>query len=131
MMRARLLLEDGTLFEGAVLRRRRRGRRGGRLQYRDDRVPGGADRPLLLRTDCRHDIPVDRKLSASNRRRGRGVPSPFDPRFRRPGPYTEFPSYWRNEKDPVWVAEGTRNSVGIAGIDTRMLTRKIRRHRAR
>src|SRR5690606_33235772 len=40
--------------------------------------------------------------------------------------YTEFPSHWRSEKTlSGWLKE--HGIVGIAGIDTRMLTRKDRK----
>ena len=76
---AYVLLEDGTRFDGELLRRRRRGHRRGRLQHRDDRLPGGGHRPLLRRPDHHLHLSADRQL----RRRGGGDGVRPRPRARR------------------------------------------------
>ena len=70
-----VLLEDGTRFDGELCGAAGEAHRRGRLQHRDDRLPGGGHRPHLRRPDHHLHLPADRQLR--RRRRGDGV---------RPGP---------------------------------------------
>ena len=78
---ALLLLEDGTVFEGRGGRSRHALRRGG-VQHLDDRLPGGADRPLLPRPDRGHDPAAHRQLRHGRRE----PPSPAGPGSRGSSP---------------------------------------------
>ena len=71
----------------------RRGRRRGRLQHHDDRLPGDPHRSLVPRPDRRHDLPADRQRR--RQRRGRRVArSPFVEGFI-VREYWATPSNWR------------------------------------
>ena len=57
-----MLLEDGTRFDGELCGAGGRGHRRGRLQHRDDRLPGGGHRPLLRGPDHHLHLSADRQL---------------------------------------------------------------------
>ena len=61
-MEAILALEDGTWFKGRRRRRGGRSARRGRVQHQHDRLPGGADRPLVPGPDRHDDVSGDRQL---------------------------------------------------------------------
>ena len=120
---ALLALEDGTVFRGFGFGARRRRRRRGRVQHRDHRLPGGADRPVVPRADRHHDRARDRQ------------------RRRQPGRLRVGAAVVRGLRRARAVAAGvelarvgiaaraaraTTASPGITGIDTRALTRRIR-----
>src|SRR6266487_6275878 len=50
------------IFRGGIFWRNWDTRRRDLLQHRHDRVPGGADRSFISRTDCGDDLSADRKL---------------------------------------------------------------------
>ena len=100
----------------------RRGRRG-LLQHLDDRLPGDHDRSLLCRPDHHLHLPAHRQ----RRRQPRGHRDHHD---RRPrglvlrADITE-PANWRAAQHlDAWLK--SHDLVGIAGVDTRPLTRRIR-----
>ena len=61
---ALLALEDGTVFRGTGVRRGGGGVRRGRVQHRDVRLPGGADRPVVRGADRRDDGAAARATTA-------------------------------------------------------------------
>ena len=118
-----LVLEDGRTFRGAGVRRRRRDLRRGRLQHRHDRLPGDAHRPELPPPGRRHDGPAHRQ----HRRQRRG------PRVRRASGSAATSCATRAgcRAAGAAAARSTTSSpaqgvVGIAGVDTRALTRHLR-----
>jgi carbamoyl-phosphate synthase small subunit len=123
MMRARLLLEDGTLFEGESF-----GAEGevvGEVVFNTGMT--GYQEVLTDPSYCGQIVAMTYPLIGNvglNRDEGEAF-RPFVRGFV-VRDYTEFPSHWRSEKTlSGWLKE--HGIVGIAGIDTRMLTRKIRR----
>ena len=120
---ALLVLEDGRTFRGHGLRRRGGVLRRGRVQHRHDRLPGDAHRPQLPPPGRGDDGAAHRQ----HRGQRRPTPSPTgsgsrgfvvrDP--------ARVPSSWRSQRtlDAELVAQGV---VGVAGIDTRALTRHLR-----
>ena len=78
---ASLALADGTVFRGRRVRRRRRGGRRGRLQHRDDRLPGDPHRSVVPRADRRDDLSRDRQRRREPR--GRRVAAAVRARLRR------------------------------------------------
>ena len=76
------------------LRRGRRDRRRSRVQHRDDRLPGGADRSVVQGADRLHDLPGDRQRR--NQRRRRGVGARYVEGFM-VKEYRSRPSNWRSE----------------------------------
>ena len=67
---ALLALEDGTVFSGHRVRRRRGGCGRAVLQHLHDRLPGGPDRPELRRADRHDDDAAHRQLRGQRRRHG-------------------------------------------------------------
>ncbi len=118
-----LVLEDGRTYARRGLRRHRRHVRRDRLQHRHDRLPGDPDRPVVPPADRRDDRAAHRQHRAE--RRGPGVHADLGRRLRgaRPGgPAVELAvacGRWTTGSS----AEGI---VGIAGVDTRALTRHLR-----
>ena len=66
---ALLVLEDGRTYTGGALRRHRRGLRRGRVQHRDDRLPGDADRPVVPPSGGGGHRAADRQHRLGRRRR--------------------------------------------------------------
>ncbi len=122
-----LALADGTIFSGRAFGADRRGRRRGRVQHRDDRLSGGADRSVVPRTDRLHDVSGDRQRR--NQCRGCRIAARSTSRDSIVKEYCAQPSNWRAE---ISLGEYLANSgvVGIEGIDTRALVRHIRTHGA-
>ncbi len=119
------MLADGTMFEGEAIGADAAGgvERRGRVQHRALRLPGGDHRPVLRRPDHHLHLPAHRQL-----RRDRG---------RRREPAVRSAAAWSSATSPAAGATGaatatsTRSCVahgvaGIAGVDTRRLTRHIR-----
>ncbi len=118
-----VVLADGTVDLGHGLWRS--WRRGGRglLQHRDDRLSGGDDRSQLRRADRHLHLPAYRQCRRQCRRcrkhsRGRGGLH----RARSGDPEQQLPLANRN------LATGWRRhgKIGLSGVDTRALTRRIR-----
>ena len=112
--------------DAARRRRRRRprpGARRGRLQHRDDRLPGGGHRPLLRGPDHHLHLSPDRqlrRLAAGERvrspARARGDHARARTTAERPGARAAAGSTgWRRQGVPA-----------IGGVDTRALVRHIR-----
>ena len=122
---ALLVLADGTTFEGEAHRRRprrRRRHRRGRVQHGAHRLPGGHHRPVLRRPDHHLHLPAHRQLRRDAARRR--DPAAVLPRRHRPraGPPPQQLAQ-RRDLDAYLPRHGV---PGIAGIDTRRLTRHIR-----
>ena len=83
-VRAILVLEDGTLFEGETYGADGRDLRRSRLLDRDDRLPGDAHRPVLPPPGGRDDRPAHRQHG--HERRGPGVLADLGGGLRRPRP---------------------------------------------
>ncbi len=125
--RAWLVLADGTVFEGRPFGARGDDDRRSRLHHGDDRLPGGAHRPLVLRADRHDDRARDRQRRRQRRRHGGG---------RRTRPRvagfvvrdaSPIASNWRaTESLDAYLAR--HGVVGIADVDTRKLTRHLRDH---
>ena len=122
---ALLVLADGTDLRGRGHRRRSnrwRGHRRGRVQHRAHRLPGDHHRPVLRRADHHLHLPPHRQLRRHTPRRR--VP----PALRRGVIVRDLArrrSSWRAEADLDGFLR-TAGVAGIAGIDTRRLTRHIR-----
>ncbi len=113
-------------LRGRGHRRRAAGRRGhrrGRVQHRAVRLPGGHHRPVLRRADHHLHLPPHRQLRRDRR-----------PTTRAAGPSA---GAWSSATWPAAAAAGAATATstpssrrhgvpGIAGIDTRRLTRHIR-----
>ena len=123
MSDAYLLLEDGTRFDGARLRPRGRGHRRGRLQHRDDRLPGVGHRPLLRGPDHRLHLPADRQLRRLARRR-------WSPTASTPAASSCATPRTARTSPPPRAAGSTGSATAacpaISGVDTRALVRHIR-----
>ena len=120
------VLADGSVFEGDLIgaaRRRDRHRRG-RVQHRAQRLPGGDHRPELRRPDHHLHVPAHRQLR-------RSTPTDFESRRHvlpwrrraRPRPPAAATTARRPTSTRCCYQQGV---PGIAGIDTRRLTRLIR-----
>ena len=120
---AKLALEDGTVFTGDVLRRRRRGRRRGLLQHLDDRLSGDPHRPQLSRPDRHDDLPEIGNYGVNAEDVESRQPAPG--RLRRPRASAGWPSNFRSE-DSLDAYLKRHGIVGIDGIDTRALVRRLR-----
>ena len=120
---ALLAMEDGTVFRGCGFGARGDGARRDRLQHRDHRLPGGPDRSVVPRPDRRDDRARDRQ-----RRRQPGrlrVAAPVVRRLRRARAVAAGVELARAGVAATRCSPSTA-SRGIAGIDTRALTRRIR-----
>ena len=123
---AALVLNDGTVFEGEAIGAQpptRRDHRRGRLQHRDERLPGDHHRPVLRRPDHHLHLPPHRQLRRDRcRTTKRAHPACRGVIVR---DLARRPSSWRAEKS---LDQYLKNSglSGIAGIDTRRLTRHLR-----
>jgi len=123
-MRARLLLEDGTLFEGESF-----GAEGevvGEVVFNTGMT--GYQKVLTDPSYCGQIVTMTYPLIGNvgfNRDEMEAL-RPFVYGFV-VREYAELPSHWRSEQTlSEWLKE--HGIVGIAGVDTRMLTRKIRIH---
>ena len=65
---ALLVLEDGTVFRGTLVRRAAAVARRGRVRDGDDRVPGDADGPVVRGAGARADVPARRATTGSTPR---------------------------------------------------------------
>ena len=110
-------------------RLRRRGRlsrhplRRGGVQHLHDRLPGGADRPLLPRPDRGHDPAAHRQL----RHRRRTSPSRAGPGSKGSSPASSPSAPRATAGDESLVAYLRRHGVpALQGIDTRAVVRRLR-----
>jgi len=123
-MRARLLLEDGTLFEGESFGAE--GESVGEVVFNTGMT--GYQEVLTDPSYCGQIVTMTYPLIGNyglNRDDGEAF-RPFVHGFV-VREYAELPSNWRSEQSlSEWLKE--HGIIGIAGIDTRMLTRIIRIH---
>ena len=122
-----LVLEDGTTLRGDGVRRRRRDVRRDGLQHRDDRLPGDADRPVVLRPDRGDDRAAHRQHRRQRRgpgdRTGSGSAATWSA-SRRGSPRAGGPG-------AAWTTELKAQGItGIAVPGTRALTMRLREHGA-
>ena len=124
---ALLVLADGTDVRGRGHRRRPAGRRRhrrGRVQHRAVRLPGGHHRPVLRRADHHLHLPAHRQLRRDpGRRREPPARSAAGVVVRE---LARRRSNWRSRRRPRRASCAATASPGIAGVDTRRLTRHIR-----
>ena len=120
-MKAFLILEDGTVFTGTQHRFDKGCDQRDRFQYFDDGVSGGADRSFLCRAGRGNDIPIDWQLRHYTRHGVRNAwPDGYIVRE-----LSRIPSNFRSE-GTIQDFLKEQDIPGIAGIDTRALTKILR-----
>ena len=128
--RARLVLEDGSFFDGVACGADGDASRRGRVQHEHDRLPGNPDRSVLRGPDRHDDVPGDRQL--------RREPPDVESRRRvLPGfivrECSAGASNFRADGDARGYLRRNGHRRRWPGIDTRALMRRLRigRRRAR
>ena len=120
---AKLALEDGTVYTGRAFGAAGESSRRSRLQHQHDRLSGSADRSVLQGADRDHDLSAHRQLR--HQRRGSRIAPAFRSRASSSAKSIGCRAIFARSaaSTPTWPRTSV---IGLAGIDTRALVRRLR-----